>query len=100
MFKIFFGYRFLVPKRGGDVMPKKIKIYRVSMPINIFVNSIFKNTLRDPQLTLTRPTFCCQHVNLHPKLIHHLHLILTHLKVYSKCFYLWITSLFLPPLLV
>jgi hypothetical protein len=39
-------------------------------------------------------------VNLHPKLIHHLHLILTHLKVYSKCFYLWITSLFLPPLLV
>ena len=39
-------------------------------------------------------------VNLHPKLTHHLHLILTHLKVYSKCFYLWITSLFLPPLLV
>ena len=72
----------------------------------ICINSIQSRQFQDKVVELQRKnaTFMSAveaiSVNLHPKLIHHLHLILTHLKVYSKCFYLWITSLFLPPLLV
>lgn len=68
-------------------------------------NAIFSKKIEDvmhfasfTQVSVNRYQYP-RHVNLHPILSHHLHLILTHLKFHSKRFGLWITSLFLPPLL-